>query len=184
MADEGDIPEQWGDLSGQKEAARFWWGASLGVYVGHSETILRQGVASDAQPLWWAKGGTLVGESPSRIEWFRRTWQLALVSRGLSFGDLLPVSKVLPPALPGQTPPANILSSSGGDFHYLHFARIGTWHVPLQPPAGSSGGWLLSRLDYWGMKEERVKLASGASNATICVPTLPCHVMIKWESTP
>ena len=176
---EGDIPEQSGDLSGQKEAARFWWGASLGVYVGHSETILRKGVANDAQPLWWAKGGTLVGESPYRIEWFRRTWQKALVSMGLSFGELQPTSKVLPPALPGQTPPANILSSSGGDFLYLHFARIGTWGVPLQPPGGSSGGWQLCRLDYWGMKEECAKLASGASNATISVPRLPFHVIIK-----
>ena len=27
---EGDIPMAWGSLSGQQEADRFWWGASLG----------------------------------------------------------------------------------------------------------------------------------------------------------
>ena len=52
---EGDLPLAWGALSGAEEADRFWWGASLGVYVGHSETLLRQNVSNDEQPLWWAK---------------------------------------------------------------------------------------------------------------------------------
>jgi len=38
---EGDISSGWGALSGEEETDRFWWGASLGVHVGHSETILR-----------------------------------------------------------------------------------------------------------------------------------------------
>ena len=68
---EGDIPPGWGRLTGQQEADRFWWGLSMGVFVGHSETILRPSVIDDDQPLWWAKGGTLIGSSPARIAWLR-----------------------------------------------------------------------------------------------------------------
>ena len=51
---EGALPCcSWGSLSGEEEADRFWWGASLGVFVGHSETVLRADVKSDDdQPLW------------------------------------------------------------------------------------------------------------------------------------
>ena len=73
---EGDIPTGWGSLSGQEESDRFWWGASMGVNVGHSETLLRPNVTTDDdQPLWWAKGGTLIGGSPARIKWMRSFWE-------------------------------------------------------------------------------------------------------------
>ena len=39
---EGDIPQAWGALSAEEMADRFWWAASLGVYAGHSETLLRR----------------------------------------------------------------------------------------------------------------------------------------------
>ena len=72
---EGNITSGWGALSGEEETDRFFWGASLGVHVGHSETVLRHDVAEDDdQPLWWAKGGTLVGTSPPHIKWFRELW--------------------------------------------------------------------------------------------------------------
>jgi len=73
---EGDIPCcSWGSLSGPEMADRFWWGASLGVWVGHSETVLHTDVDDDdEQPLWWAKGGELIGESPERIRWFHFLW--------------------------------------------------------------------------------------------------------------
>jgi hypothetical protein len=73
---EGNITSGWGSLSGQEETDRFFWGASLGVYVGHSETVLRAGIQdSDDQPLWWAKGGELIGRSPPRIRFFRGLWE-------------------------------------------------------------------------------------------------------------
>ena len=108
---EGNLPEGWGDLSGQEESARFWWGASLGVYVGHSEVLLRGGVTDDEQPLWWAKGGDLIGRSPERIGWFRRTWEQFLASRRQSCGELEPSGEVLPPARPGQKQVAFVLNS-------------------------------------------------------------------------
>lgn len=70
---EGDIPEGWGQLSGPEMADRFWWGHSLGVHVGHSETIMLPGLQDKDQLMWWSKGGVLRGTSPGRISWFART---------------------------------------------------------------------------------------------------------------
>ena len=75
---EGDVPF-WGGLTAAQMADRFWWGLAHGVYVGHGETLTAGGrcydddacVDDDDHAFWWSKGGTLRGESPSRIRWFR-----------------------------------------------------------------------------------------------------------------
>ena len=50
---------------------QFWRGLSLGVHVGHGETILQPGVLDDEQSLWWSKGGELRGTSLLRVVWLR-----------------------------------------------------------------------------------------------------------------
>jgi len=64
---EGDFPQRWGNLSPQDMVLRFWQGAIAGTYVGHSETYL-----SPDDVVWWAKGGTLRGQSPARLAFFRK----------------------------------------------------------------------------------------------------------------
>jgi len=64
---EGDIAELWGNISAQKMVRRFWDGVVNGGYVTHGETYY-----NDAENLWWAKGGKLVGESVARIVFLRR----------------------------------------------------------------------------------------------------------------
>jgi hypothetical protein len=59
---EGDIDQGWGNITGEEMTRRFWEGAVRGGYVGHGETYL-----ADDEVLWWSKGGTLHGTSPSRI---------------------------------------------------------------------------------------------------------------------
>ena len=104
---EGDIPEGWGALSGAQEADRFWWALSLGAHAGHSETILRPGLADDdAQPLWWAKGGKLVGEAPRRVAWFRGWVEAALRAQQLDFGAMQPVMLPRGCAVPAAAPVA------------------------------------------------------------------------------
>ena len=82
-------------------ADRFWFGASLGVYVGHSETVTHPGFAvdSDEQPLWWAKGGTLIGQSPARIKAMRNFWseKQPMLQQSLAkvFGSLKPAQESL-----------------------------------------------------------------------------------------
>jgi hypothetical protein len=64
---EGNIPQRWGNLSGEEMVHRFWQGAIAGTYVGHGETYLRPD-----EILWWSKGGTLHGTSPPRIAFLRK----------------------------------------------------------------------------------------------------------------
>ena len=121
-------------------------GAALGVSVGHSDTVLdwQMPAGADSQPLWWAKGGTLRGLSPARIQWFREQHVAAASQSGEATASVAPSRRPLLPA-PGTGIPstlangnsafAQILKSSDGRQHLLHFTRPGRWNVPLPTPA-------------------------------------------------
>lgn len=64
---EGDISEQWGNISGREMVHQFWNGIVNGGHVTHGETYY-----NDEEVLFWAKGGKLVGESVSRIAFLRK----------------------------------------------------------------------------------------------------------------
>lgn len=70
MRYEGDVPSNWGNLTGQDMASYFWMAGLSGGYPTHGETF--KNPADDSTEVrWWAKGGTLVGASPERIKFFR-----------------------------------------------------------------------------------------------------------------
>ncbi len=64
---EGNLPRRWGNITGQEMTNRFWEGFARGTYVGHGETFL-----SPDDVIWWAKGGSLRGESVARIAFLRK----------------------------------------------------------------------------------------------------------------
>ena len=64
---EGDLPQNWGNLSGFEMVNRFWQANTVGAYCTHGEVFL-----SDDDVLWWAKGGVPKGESPARIGFLRQ----------------------------------------------------------------------------------------------------------------
>jgi hypothetical protein len=63
---EGNIPNNWGNITAEEMSHRFWEGFARGGYVGHGETYLHP-----EDILWWSKGGVLHGESPARIAFLR-----------------------------------------------------------------------------------------------------------------
>ncbi|MCD6285819.1 MAG: DUF5060 domain-containing protein [Anaerolineae bacterium] len=63
---EGNIPNNWGNITPQEMTHRFWEGSVRGGYVGHGETYVHPD-----DILWWSKGGVLHGESPARIAFLR-----------------------------------------------------------------------------------------------------------------
>ena len=63
---EGDIEQPWGNISAREMTHRFWCATCIGAYATHGETYL-----SDDGILWWARGGSLKGESPARIAFLR-----------------------------------------------------------------------------------------------------------------
>ena len=195
---EGNISSSWGALSGEEMADRFWWGAALGVHCGHSETIERFGVSDDAQPLWWAKGGTLVGHSPQRIRWFGSLWgaqaaAAAALAAGAASDGALAARPMFGTLVPSQTYfddashsalVADVLASPDGSYRFVHFLRSGRWTVPLgAADASRTDAWEVRALDYWGMKVAVVQtLPHDAANATIDVASIPANFEIARAS--
>ncbi len=80
---EGNIVHSWGSLSAKEMTHRFWTAVVYGGYCTHGETYY-----SDDDILWWAKGGTLKGESPVRIGFLKSIMEelpgpLSVVEEGL-----------------------------------------------------------------------------------------------------
>ena len=76
---EGNLPEFWGNISGQEMTARFWRVTAQGGYCTHGETFLpgteKAALATrtgEPDVVWWARGGCLNGDSPARIAFLRR----------------------------------------------------------------------------------------------------------------
>ncbi|MDE6974275.1 MAG: DUF5060 domain-containing protein [Lachnospiraceae bacterium] len=63
---EGNIIHSWGNISAKEMVRRFWTAVCCGGYCTHGETFY-----SEDEVLWWAKGGTLKGESPARIAFLK-----------------------------------------------------------------------------------------------------------------
>lgn len=63
---EGNVPYTWGNITGFELTHRFWTAVVYGGYCSHGETFW-----NEEEILWWSKGGTLKGESPSRIGFLR-----------------------------------------------------------------------------------------------------------------
>lgn len=64
---EGDLDQGWGFLTGEEELQRMWETTMGGGYATHGETF----VVEDDE-IFWAKGGTLRGETPARLSFLRR----------------------------------------------------------------------------------------------------------------
>ncbi len=75
---EGNIKENWGNISARELTRRFWEAAVRGGYPGHGETI---DVGDDIY--WWSHGGVLHGESPARIAFLRKILEETPMGTGL-----------------------------------------------------------------------------------------------------
>ncbi|MDF2962571.1 MAG: hypothetical protein K0S39_4306 [Paenibacillus sp.] len=64
---EGNLPQRWGNITGEDMTARFWDGFTRGGFVGHGETFLHPD-----EVVWWSKGGLLYGDSPERIAFLQQ----------------------------------------------------------------------------------------------------------------
>jgi hypothetical protein len=72
---EGDIPQEWGDITAERLTGAFWKTLVGGAYCGHGETY-----TEPRDVLWWAKGGTLRGQSPARLAFFKKIVEAAPAS--------------------------------------------------------------------------------------------------------
>ena len=92
---EGDNGLLWGDLAAPEEVARFWSLTMAGGYGSHGETYMQPGGV-----LFWAAGGDLVGDSPSRLAFLKS------VMTSLPFQQMVPSPELVDHgealALPGK----------------------------------------------------------------------------------
>jgi len=72
---EGNLPEQWGCISGKNMVDRFWKVCTVGGYCTHGETFITEDVNDEDDVVFWAKGGKLQGESIPRIAWMRKFFE-------------------------------------------------------------------------------------------------------------
>lgn len=69
---EGNLEETFGSLNGQEMTDRFWKVTVCGGFCTHGETFADYDLTDpDEDTVFWARGGSLKGESPSRIAYLR-----------------------------------------------------------------------------------------------------------------
>lgn len=128
---EGNIEASWGQLSGRTMTERFWVGALNGCYVGHGECI-----KDPNDVLWWGKGGTLHGESPSRIAYFRK------------FMESLPFQQMTPTHLNDST----FLLSKSGEIYLAYAVKPG----PIRFKVEGKSEFELVLIDTWNGVQKRI----------------------------
>lgn len=79
MRYEGDVKSGWGNMSAKEMTAYFWKAALSGVYGTHGDTY-KNDSDDETEVRWWAKGGTLMGQSPERIAFLRTIMEDAPVT--------------------------------------------------------------------------------------------------------
>ncbi len=160
MRYEGDVPSGWGNLSAQVMTSYFWMAGLSGGYGTHGETF--QNIADDSTEVrWWAKGGTLVGDSPGRIAFFKSIMAQA------------PVHEMTPEFFDNGDPKNlntnTYFLSKPGEYYLVYFAEVNQT-MELDLPEDSE--YLVEIIDTWNMKITSLeKKYSGKSN--IELPALP-----------
>jgi hypothetical protein len=133
---EGDLPRQWGNITGREMAHRLWEAFARGSYAGHGETYLGPG-----DVVWWSKGGTLRGECLPRAAFLRR-----IAEEGPPAG--------LEPIRPGELGRDARAASKAGDGYFIAYFGMGQpSYEDLSLPAGRE--YSIDLIDGWNMEVTR-----------------------------
>ncbi len=89
MRYEGDVASSWGSLTAEEMTKHFWQAGLSGVYGTHGDTFINDSDTT-TEVRWWAKGGTLMGQSPERIAFFKKIMEEAPLKEMTS--NLTPLS--------------------------------------------------------------------------------------------
>ncbi|TDD16051.1 DUF4038 domain-containing protein [Nonomuraea diastatica] len=112
---EGNLGRRWGNITGQELVRRFWECATRGGYPGHGESYVNNGDRA-----WLSRGGTLYGESPSRIGFLRTIMESVTDKQTLRYL--------------GRHQPATVSLDLPSRPH--HVEVIDTWNMTITPISG------------------------------------------------
>ena len=139
MRYEGDVASSWGSLTAQQMASYFWMAGLSGGYPTHGDTFNNDSDTTEVR--WWAKGGTLMGESPERIAFFKSIMEQA------------PVTEMTPKLIDNGDPENldnNIyLFSKPGEF-YLAYVANPRETIQIELPGNQE--YKLEIIDTWNKK--------------------------------
>jgi len=154
---EGDLDQGWGFLTGEEEVQRMWEVTMAGGYATHGETFLTEG-----DQVFWAKGGTLRGESPARLAFLRR-----ILAESPS-GRLDPLPSDFDAATAGVA----------GEYQLTYFGRgrPGMRHVVI--PDGMTAR--IDIVDTWNMTVDAVP-GEHTGTVTVTLPARP-YIAIRLQS--
>lgn len=155
MRYEGDVPSGWGSLTAKKMTSYFWMAGLSGVYGTHGDTF-KNDSDDETEVRWWAKGGTLMGESPERIAFFKSIMEEAPVTEmtpELVSLSGLPVPDTIPDSNPGtliEELNNNIYTLFKEGEYYLTYTADSAQTIELN--LGGSKDYTLEVIDTWNMK--------------------------------
>jgi hypothetical protein len=158
MRYEGDVPAGWGNLSSEEMSSYFWMAGLSGGYPTHGETIRNN--ADTTEVRWWAKGGTLKGESPERIAFFKSVMSDA------------PINQLHPFLIAKGNPEdlnKNIYTFSSPGNYYLAYTADSGQTIELNLPG--TGDYTLEVIDTWNMQiKKQEEVPPGAFSYTTIFP--------------
>ena len=140
MRYEGNVPSGWGNLSAREMVSYFWMAGLSGGYGTHGDTY-RNDADDSTEVRWWAKGGTLPGESPDRIAFFRSIMELA------------PVHEMVPILIDNGEPENldnNIHVFAKAGEYYLAYVAEGGHSVEIDLPGDRT--YRVELIDTWNME--------------------------------
>jgi hypothetical protein len=148
---EGDLPNGWGNLTGEEMVRRFWEATSRGGYASHGETYL-----DPEDVVWWSKGGRLKGKSPKRIAFLRR------ILESLPPGGLDPLGEVTNTHIRAAGQPGRFYLT------YFGFRQPGEVTVTI----AESGRYRVEIIDTWNTS---IQILSGSfeHSTTVRLPGKP-----------
>ncbi len=154
MRYEGDVPSGWGSLTAKEMTSYFWRAGLSGGYGTHGDTF-KNNSDEETEVRWWAKGGTLMGDSPKRIAFFKGIMEEAPVKEmtpeiislsGLAIPDTIPDKN--DGVLVGQLNNNNYLFSKPGEY-YLTYTTDSAQTVQID--LKGSKDYSLEVIDTWNM---------------------------------
>ena len=140
MRYEGDVSSSWGNMSSEEMSSYFWMAGLSGGYGMHGDTY-KNDSDDETEVRWWAKGGTLMGESPERIAFFKKIMEEA------------PVTEMIPELIDNGDAGNrnnNIYIFSKKDEYYLAYVADSVQTIELNLTGEKD--YTLEIIDTWNMK--------------------------------
>jgi len=161
MRYEGDVESGWGNMDAKEMTSYFWKAGLGGGYGTHGDTF-KNDSDNETEVRWWAKGGTLMGQSPERIAFFKTIMQEA------------PITEMSPKmvSLSGLSIPENIPDKNDGtlidqlnNYNYIFFKKNEYYLVytadagqTIELELGGTEDYTLEVIDTWNMTIDSEKV--------------------------